>query len=93
LPPGLFRSDDVPEPKGLASLEGSAGDGPGATREGVSEVDGLVAVHGASGPWGQPHGPMEMRVIRRIAGAPTGPTTTKMRRSSSSSSSPPSSSP
>jgi hypothetical protein len=62
-------------------------------REGVGEVGGMVAVLRASGPWGRPLGPMEMRVVQRIAGAPTGPVTTEIWRSSSSSSSPPSSSP
>jgi hypothetical protein len=67
------------------SLEGSAGGSLGAAREVIGEVGGVVAVRGASGPWGRPLGPMEMRVIRRITGAPMGPMTTKMRRSSSSS--------
>jgi hypothetical protein len=48
--------------------------------KGVGEVGSVVVVHGASGPWGQPREPMEMCVVRRIAGAPTGPVTTEMRR-------------
>jgi hypothetical protein len=82
------RSDSVTEPERPASLEGSAGDGPDAAREGVGEVGGLVVVLGANGPWGRPRGPMEMRAVRRIASAPTGPTITEMQRSSSSSSPP-----
>jgi hypothetical protein len=57
----------------------------------AGEVDDVVAVLGANGPWGRPHGPMEMHVVRRITDAPTGLVTTEMRHSSSSSS-PPSSS-
>jgi hypothetical protein len=83
-----MRFDGGPVPEGPASLERSVSGGPGAEREGV----GVVVVLGASGPWGQPSGPMEMRGIWRITGAPMGPATTKMRRSSSSSS-PPTSSP
>jgi hypothetical protein len=30
----------------------------------------MVAVHGASGPWGRPRGPMEMCVVRCIAVTP-----------------------
>jgi hypothetical protein len=37
----------------------------------------LVVVLGASGPWGWSLGPMEMRAVRRITGAPTGPVTTE----------------
>jgi hypothetical protein len=83
LPHKLLRSNGVPEAKGFASLEGSA-DG-GTTRDSVSEVGGVVAVCGVSDPWGRPHGPMEMRTIRRITGASTGMVTTVMRHSSSSS--------
>jgi hypothetical protein len=43
---GLLRSGSVLEPEGLASLEGSVGGGPGAAREGVGEVGGVVAVLG-----------------------------------------------
>jgi hypothetical protein len=50
----------------------------------------LVAVLGASDPWGRPLGPMEMRVVRCITGAPTGSVTTEICRSSSSSSPSPS---
>jgi hypothetical protein len=57
----------------------------------AGEVDDVVAVLGANGPWGRPHGPMEMHAVRRITDAPTGLVTTEMRHSSSSSS-PPSSS-
>jgi hypothetical protein len=57
--------------------------------EGVNEVGGVVAVCGASGPWSWPRGPIEIRTIRRITDAPTGPVTTVMRRPSSSSSPPP----
>jgi hypothetical protein len=87
LPHELLRSDGIPEPEGPASLEGSASGGPGMVR-GVGEVGGVISVRGASGPWGQPRGPTEMRAVRRIVGAPTGPMTTMMRRSSSSSSPP-----
>jgi hypothetical protein len=72
MPHILLRSDGVPEPEGPASLEGSADGGPGATREVVGEVGGVVTVCGASGPWGRPRGPMEMRVVQRIDDAPTG---------------------
>jgi hypothetical protein len=47
---------------------------------------GVDLVCGASGPWGWPRGPTEMRVIRRITDAPTSPVTIVMRHSSSSSS-------
>jgi hypothetical protein len=50
LPHILLRSDSVLEPEGPASLEGSAGGGPGATREGIGEVGGVVAVRGSNGP-------------------------------------------
>jgi hypothetical protein len=94
LPHELFRSGGVLEPEGPASLEGSADGGPDAAREGVGEVGGVVAVLGASGPWGRPRGLMKMHAVRRITGAPTGPVTTEIWRSSSSSSSSlPSSSP
>jgi hypothetical protein len=86
----ILRSSGVPESKGPASLEGSAGGG-GAVRDGVGEVGDVVAVRSASGPWGWPRGSMEIRVIRRVAGAPTRPVTTVMRRASSSSSYPSSS--
>jgi hypothetical protein len=89
----LLRSGSVPEPEGPASLEGSADGGPAAAREGVGKVGGVVAVLSASGPWGQPIGPMEIHAVRRITGAPTGLVTTEIWRSLSSSSSPPSSSP
>jgi hypothetical protein len=89
----LLRSDNVPEPEGPASLEGSADGGPAAAREGVGKVGGVVAVLSASGPWGQLIGPMEIHDVRRITGAPTGLVTTEIWRSLSSSSSPPSSSP
>jgi hypothetical protein len=92
MPHILFRSGGVLEPEGPASLEGSVGGRPDATREGVGKVGGVVVVRGASGPWGRPRGPMEMRAVWRIAGAPTEPVTTEMWRSSSSSS-PSSSSP
>jgi hypothetical protein len=92
LPHGLFRSDGVPKLEGSTSLEGSVGGSLNAVREEVGEVDGVVAVRGASDPWGQPRGPMEMRAIRRITDASTGPVTTEMQRLSFSSS-PPSSSP
>jgi hypothetical protein len=75
---GFLRSDDVLEPEGPTSLEGSVGGGPGVAREGVGEVGGVVVVFGASGPWGRPLGPMEMHAIRRITGAPTRPVTTEI---------------
>jgi hypothetical protein len=37
-------TDDGLESEGLASLGGSAGGGPGVTREGVGELGGVVAV-------------------------------------------------
>jgi hypothetical protein len=78
LPHELFRSGGVPEPEGPTLLEGSAGGGLGVLREGVSEVGGVVAVLGASSPWGQPRGPIEILAIWRIVGAPTGPVTTEI---------------
>jgi hypothetical protein len=63
LPHGLFRSGGVSEPEGPAALEGSAGSGPGAAREGIGEVGGVVAVLSASDPWGQPRGPMEILAV------------------------------
>jgi hypothetical protein len=69
LPHGLFRSGGIPKSEGPASLEGSA---CGAARDSVDEVGDVVPVCGASGPWGRPHGPMEIRAARHIAGAPTG---------------------
>jgi hypothetical protein len=68
----LFRSGGVPKSERLASLEGSV-DGGGTVRDSVGEVGSVVAVHGTSGPWGRPHGPMEILVVWRIAGAPIGP--------------------
>jgi hypothetical protein len=88
LPHILFRFGGVSESEGLASLEGSASGG-GTSRDGVGEVGGVVSSCGASGPWGRPHGPMEIRVVRHITSAPTGPMTTLMSRASSSSSPPP----
>jgi hypothetical protein len=85
----LFRFGGIPESEGPTSLEGSD-DGGGVARDGVDEVGGVVAVRGASGPWGWPRGPMEIHVIWRITGAP-GPVITVMRRGSLSSSSSPSS--
>jgi hypothetical protein len=46
----LLRSGGVRKPEGPASLEGSAGGGPDAVREGVGEVGGVMVVLGASGP-------------------------------------------
>jgi hypothetical protein len=72
--------------------ESTGGSSGGAARVGeVGEGGSDGSVRGASGPWGQPRGLMEMRAIRQVAGAPTGPVTTVMRRSSSSSSLPSSS--
>jgi hypothetical protein len=59
LPHRLLRFGGVLETEGPALLEGNAGGGPSVVREGVSEVGGVVAVRGASGPWGRPRGPME----------------------------------
>jgi hypothetical protein len=76
LPHRLNRSGGVPESDGPTSVDGSAGGG-GAARVGeVSEGDSDDSVRGASGPWGQPLGPMVMRVVRRTASAPMGPVTT-----------------
>jgi hypothetical protein len=72
LPHRLSSTGGDPEPEGLASLEGSTGGGPGAAREGVDELGGMVEVRGASGPWGRPLGPMEIHAVRRIIGGPTG---------------------
>jgi hypothetical protein len=85
LPHRFFRSDGVPEPEGPASLERIAGGSPDAVRKGISKIGGMVVVHGASGPWGRPHGLMEMRAVRRITDSPMGPVTTEMWHSSSSS--------
>jgi hypothetical protein len=74
----LLRSGSIPKPEGPALLEGSASGDPGVVREGVSEVGDVVVVRGASSPWVRPLGPMEMHVIWRIVGAPTGPVTTKI---------------
>jgi hypothetical protein len=90
---GLSSTSGDPEPEGPPSLEVSTGGGPGTVREGVGELSGVVAVHDANGPWGQPLGPMEICTVRRIIGGPTGPTTTEIWWPSSSSSSLPSSSP
>jgi hypothetical protein len=76
LPYGLNKSGSVLEPDGPTSGDGSI-DGGGATRDGVSEVDGMV-VHGASGPWGWPYGPMEILTVWQIADTPTRPVTTVM---------------
>jgi hypothetical protein len=59
----LNRSDDVPEPDGPASVDGSAGGGgDGAARVGeVGDDGGDDSVRGASGPWGRPLGPMDAR--------------------------------
>jgi hypothetical protein len=76
LPHGLNKSGSVLEPNGPTSGDGSIDDG-GATRDGVSEVDGMV-VHGTSGPWGWPYGPMEILTVWQIADAPTRPVTTVM---------------
>jgi hypothetical protein len=66
LPHGLNRSGDVLEPDGLASGDGSTGgdDGGVARVSEVGEDGGEGSVRGASGPWGQPLGPMVIRVIR-----------------------------
>jgi hypothetical protein len=81
LPHRFFRSGGVPEPEGPALLEGSVGGGPDVAREGVGKVGGVLAVRCASGPWGWSLVLMVMRVVRRIAGAPTGPVTTEIWRS------------
>jgi hypothetical protein len=60
LPHGLSSTSGDPEPEGPASLEGSTDGGPGTVREGVSELGGVVAVRGVSGPWGRPLRPMEI---------------------------------
>jgi hypothetical protein len=65
------------------------GGGGGAARvDKVSEGSGDGFVQGASGPWGQPLGPMVMRAVRRTASTPTGPVTTVIQHSSVSSSLP-----
>jgi hypothetical protein len=87
---GLNSSDGVSEPDSPASGDESVGGGSGGAAR-VSEDGGVISVRGASGPWGQPHGPLEMCAARQIANAPTGPVTTMMLLSSSSSSLPSSS--
>jgi hypothetical protein len=47
-------------------------------REGVDELGGVVAVHGANSPWGQPLGPIEIRAVRCITDGPTWPATTEI---------------
>jgi hypothetical protein len=87
LPHGLNRSCGVSEPDEPTSVDGSVdgGSGGGAARVGeVGEGSGVGFVQGASGPWGQPLGPMVMRAVRRTAGTPMGPMTTVIRRSSAS---------
>jgi hypothetical protein len=66
LPHGLNSSGGVPEPDGPTSGDGSvSGDGGGAARVGeVGEVDDVVSIRGASGPWGRSRGPMEMHTVR-----------------------------
>jgi hypothetical protein len=84
LPHGLNRSCGVSEPDEPTSVDGSVdgGGGGGAARVGeVGEGSGVGFVQGASGPWGQPLGPMVMRAVRRTAGTPMGPMTTVIRRS------------
>jgi hypothetical protein len=66
LPHGLNRSDGAPEPDGPASVDGSIGGGA-AMREGVNEVSGVVVLS-ANGPWGWPHGPMEILAVRWVTG-------------------------
>jgi hypothetical protein len=78
LPHRLSSTDGDPEPEGPTSLEGSADGGLGMVREGAGELSGVVAVRGASGPWGRPLGSMEIGVVRRIIGDPTGSTTTEI---------------
>jgi hypothetical protein len=63
----LLRSGGVSKSEGPTSLEGSAGGSGDVTRGGVDEVGGVVAVRGASGPWGRPRGPMETRAVRHSA--------------------------
>jgi hypothetical protein len=63
LPHGLSSTDGDPEPEGPTSLEGSADGGLGVVREGVGELSGVVAVRGASGPWGRPLRPMEIDAV------------------------------
>jgi hypothetical protein len=84
----LLRTGGVLEPEGPASLEGNAGSGSDAAREGVGEVGSVVPIRGDSGPWGQPRGPMELCVVWWNGGAPMGLVTTVMQCSSSSSSPP-----
>jgi hypothetical protein len=63
LPHGLSTTSGDPEPEGLTSLDGSTGGEPGAAREGIGELGGVVAVRGASSPWGRALGLMEIRAI------------------------------
>jgi hypothetical protein len=67
LPHKLNRSDSIPKLNGSASIDGSEGGG-GMARDGVGEVGDMV-VRGASGPWDQLHGPMEILAVQRITGA------------------------
>jgi hypothetical protein len=75
---GLSSTGSDPESEGPSSLEGSTGGGLGAVREGVDELGGVVAVHGANSPWGQPLGPIEIRAVRCITDGPTWPATTEI---------------
>jgi hypothetical protein len=66
------------------STDGSGGGGAARVSE-VGEGSSDASVRGASGPWGQPLGPMVMRAVRWTASTPTGLVTTVIRRSSASS--------
>jgi hypothetical protein len=90
LPCRLFRSDGVPEPDRLASVDGSAdgvpkpdglssvdGSGRGTVREGVSEVGDMVVLD-VSGPGGRSRGPMEIIAVQRFNDACTRPVTTEI---------------
>jgi hypothetical protein len=63
----LNRSGSAPKPDEPASVDGSTDD-RGAMREGVGEVGGVVVL-GAGGPWGRPHGSMEILTVRQVSGA------------------------
>jgi hypothetical protein len=82
LPQRLFRSSNVTNSDGLASLGGGASTG-GAVREGVDEAGGMVVL-GTSGPWGRPRGLTVILIIQLINDPWTRPETTEIRHGSSS---------
>jgi hypothetical protein len=82
LPHKLFRSGNVTDSDGPASLGGGASTS-GAVREGVDEAGDMVVL-GTSGPWGRPRGLTVILIIQRINDPWTRPETTKIHHGSSS---------